>query len=745
MDEKAIKRRNWVKNILIIFLAVMLVLTLFSSTILNFSLPEVAAQYCYSGIISTRIRQSGNVEASENYSAKSEIGGKVKTVGIKEGMFVEAGTVMYVLEAGKSENLIDAKKELANFLKEYNDLLGAAGGDLSQYLDAISEAQAIYDETVKARSDAAKAKEKLIILNEESRTYGKDIDKLTTRQSSLKNKINSLNSIDGIDEAKGILDEAKTDLETKYNALEAGKAAKRNAQNAVTEYTSLLANAEKALTDFKKDLPEKANDAELRALEQALEDLNREYLRAMQRYNDKITEYNTELARLNVAWEDAYNEMQYRLSLLGSAATEEEREMAQTNYDNAKAAFNAAQAALDNHKESISNSLQADQWALEDQRINIERKQAELDAKYAQNLDYSVYEGQLKNLESNIEIAKKKLSDAERALEEAKLALDGVDSDSITLQTEYNDAKKLVELLEGADSLTALTAELDSVEAQLETTNDKKSDIDKEIGELNGIVSAAPGDSTLDRNRNSLTKAKNDYAKAKEKLSGNEDVNELELEIVNQKIKDQEAKIKKIEDGEEDGEIKAPISGNITQVNYRAGDEIVMNETVALIQIPESGYKMRITITAEQSRRIKVGDTASVQNYWWGETPKVVVESIVTDPNNPQQSRIVNLKVTGDIAVGSQLSITLGEKSQNYDIVVPNSAVKEDNNGKFVLVVMAKSTPLGNRFSARRVDVQVVDSDDMNSAVMGLSPGDFVITTSAKPISSGMQVRLSES
>ena len=36
-------RRDWVKNAIIIFLAVLLVLTFFSNTIMNYSLPEVAA------------------------------------------------------------------------------------------------------------------------------------------------------------------------------------------------------------------------------------------------------------------------------------------------------------------------------------------------------------------------------------------------------------------------------------------------------------------------------------------------------------------------------------------------------------------------------------------------------------------------------------------------------------------------------------------------------------------------------
>ena len=66
------------------------------------------------------------------------------------------------------------------------------------------------------------------------------------------------------------------------------------------------------------------------------------------------------------------------------------------------------------------------------------------------------------------------------------------------------------------------------------------------------------------------------------------------------------------------------------------------------------------------------------------------------------------------------------------------------SNGSFVLKVEAKNSPLGNRYLARRVPVEVLASDDSNSAVTAdLSYGDYVITTSSAPIKNGDLVRLS--
>ena len=75
---------------------------------------------------------------------------------------------------------------------------------------------------------------------------------------------------------------------------------------------------------------------------------------------------------------------------------------------------------------------------------------------------------------------------------------------------------------------------------------------------------------------------------------------------------------------------------------------------------------------------------------------------------------------------------------------MPKSALREDANGNFVLIITSRNTPLGNRYTATRADVQVLAEDDTSAAVSGLSANDYVITTSSKPIDPGSQVRMVE-
>ncbi|HOR21155.1 MAG TPA: hypothetical protein PLY43_00375 [Ruminococcus sp.] len=65
--------------------------------------------------------------------------------------------------------------------------------------------------------------------------------------------------------------------------------------------------------------------------------------------------------------------------------------------------------------------------------------------------------------------------------------------------------------------------------------------------------------------------------------------------------------------------------------------------------------------------------------------------------------------------------------------------------GKFVLTVTSKNSPLGNRYYAERVDVEVVAADELSSAVSGaIYSGDNVITTASSKIEPGSQVRMKD-
>jgi multidrug efflux pump subunit AcrA (membrane-fusion protein) len=219
----------------------------------------------------------------------------------------------------------------------------------------------------------------------------------------------------------------------------------------------------------------------------------------------------------------------------------------------------------------------------------------------------------------------------------------------------------------------------------------------------------------------------------------------LDLQAAKKKVEDQRALVEKLQNGGEESEITAKNAGVVTAVNCIAGDTVTADAPLATIAVTGNGYSLSFTVTKEQSRLVSVGQTAEIQNVW-GTDMTAELTSIKADLDNPNKNMVLNFQIKGDdTVVGQSLTLSIGEKSAPYDVTVPNSAIREDNNGKFVLVVNVKSSPLGNRYVLSRADVEVLASDDTNSAVSGGLYGyEYVVTNATKPLESGMKVRLAE-
>ncbi len=209
-------------------------------------------------------------------------------------------------------------------------------------------------------------------------------------------------------------------------------------------------------------------------------------------------------------------------------------------------------------------------------------------------------------------------------------------------------------------------------------------------------------------------------------------------------IRVQQEKIKSLA-GDEGNVITANVSGKVDTIDCTAGDTVLKDQILCTVEVPDMGHTLSFSVTNDQAQRLRIGDTATVSNYYWGNSVTATLTNIRTDPKNPQTNKILTFDLEGDVTTGAEMSISVGQKSANYDLIVPNSAVKSDSNGKFVLRVDVKNSPLGNRYTARRVSVEVLASDDNNSAVVAdLSTGDYVITTSSAPVANGDMVRIAD-
>ena len=310
---------------------------------------------------------------------------------------------------------------------------------------------------------------------------------------------------------------------------------------------------------------------------------------------------------------------------------------------------------------------------------------------------------------------------------------------------------KKAELDAAQAALAAIQAELDKYNSDnypaVETARGNKDEYETQYYKLVGVYDELLASAKSDEEvaRNDLSFAQQSLAYSRESNNQTLALASIELQDIAQQITLAQEKVKKLS-GEDGEQISAKVGGVIASLGCTAGETVTADTVLCTIEVPDMGHTLSFSVTKDQAQRLRVGDTATVSNFYWGQEIVATLTSIRNDPKNLQTNKLLTFDLVGDVTTGAELTISVGQKSANYDLIIPNSSIRSDTNGSFVLAVDAKSSPLGNRYVAKRVSVEVLASDDVNSAVTGgLENGQYVITTSSAPVASGDQVRMADS
>jgi len=663
MDEQVVKlKRGWVKNAAIVFLSIMLVLTFFSNTILNRSLPEVAASYVESGSINAKIRGSGTVTAGESYEVVLDQTRQVDAVFVHVGDTVMTGDVLFSLADTESEELKQAQKTLDNLRLAYEKaLLNLDSADYAQENRNIQ----------KAREALAEAQQELL----DSTVTAEEINAALLNLKDNERVQKQLETT--LSDNEAYLAKVKGE----YDALDAK----------IETWESQLETMEKTVEDYEK---------QIKSLKNGSGDLEDELYYA-QRDLDKAKK---DYADLRVIYGKDYNEL---------------KAAAESNADGSDVIY-------------LMEAMVKNRDATDPQKIAFEKLQPALD---------------------KVDFLTEKVAEYETLVEGSS----SVDEQLDKLYDALDDAED--ELYELEDDIDEAYDELEDLELAVERTEFQVVSLEEQVAAQKDTVEQ------LDEHYNTLKDKENDYKSAKDRVESCQDTlddltfalaeqkkadgkiaasQQLDLDNSLKEIQEQEEIVAKLQSNSTGAEVTAKVSGQISSLNVTAGRDANAGETLAVIEVVDRGYTVRLPVTNEQSQKVRIGDKATVSNYYWGEELDVTLTQIVNDPSKPGQGKMLVFTINGDVSSGQNVTLSVGERSANYDSIVPNSAVRTDTNGTFVLVLTVKSSPLGNRYIATRVDVNVLAQDDTMAAVSGLSMGDYVITTSSKPLEAGMQVNMVE-
>lgn len=681
MDEKtASKRRDWVKNAAIIFLAVMLVLTFFSNTIMNYSLPEVATQYVQRGTITAKVRGTGTVEATDPYNVMVKESRVISSVAVKQGDTVEKDQVIYYLEDAESDELKKAEDELEDLELAY--MKGLFGGTVSPEIinkvasgrtDTFATYQAKVTDMVN-RLEAAKARVDECQKNVDALTLQSTKD---TNNATVNTKPDELNR-----------DQATTDLASAQERFERDKAetiAELNAQ--ISELTSQISDLEKLIAGAETNAGSSSGtgtgNPPAGTTTSTYDDQKKA---AVEKLYNKVGEIKTAAKNGNITGADA--------------VTVEKKSSITETLDGLKKSFSSLQTAISSAgKDADYQTLYADYNAILVQISSIDANSSNLN-------NYSDNKTVLAN-------KKAKLASLQKELAEVQAITASSDGGVQDAQNRLNQANKNISEITAANSQASVVWQ-------------------NRLADANAALKAAQAVYDL------LKQEQTELAA---------DINaELDLSKASKDIQEKKDEIAKLKEKSEGSAIVAPVAGTISNLAYVAGETTKPEEAAAVIQVDGKGYTVSFSVTNEQSKKVQVGDVGELQNAWYYDDAMVTLAAIKPDPESNGQKKLLVFNVTGSsIQAGQSLNISVGQRSAEYELTVPNSAIREDKNGKFILIVESKSGPISNRYIATRVDVEVLASDDNNTAISaGLYGYEYVITTSTKPVEAGKQVRLNE-
>lgn len=679
MDEKtASKRRDWVKNAAIIFLAVMLVLTFFSNTIMNYSLPEVATQYVQRGTITAKVRGTGTVEATDPYNVIVKESRVISSVAVKQGDTVEKDQVIYYLEDAESDELKKAEDELEDLELAY--MKGLFGGTVSPE---------IINKVASGRTDT-----------------------FATYQAKVTDMVNRLEA------AKARVDECQKNVDAL--TLQSTK----DTNNATVNTKPDELNRDQATTD----------------LASAQERFERDKAETIAELNAQISELTSQISDLEKLIANAQN-----IANSGSSTSN-------GGTSGGTPGNGSSNGTLDNLKRKKSET-EAKLKTVTNQIISAAKQGGTFDtSKYSETIDG--VKAWLSDNPDKQQDFQTLLQDYNVAYSEDKIAGDLLNEALNTVtdysgnQTSLADKKaKLAKLQQKLAEVQAITA---SSDGGVQDAQNRLNQANKNISEITAANSQA---SVAWQNRLADANAALKAAQAVYDLLKQEqtelaaDINaELDLSKASKDIQEKKDEIAKLKEKSEGSAIVAPVAGTISNLAYVAGETTKPEEAAAVIQVDGKGYTVSFSVTNEQSKKVQVGDVGELQNAWYYDDAMVTLAAIKPDPESNGQKKLLVFNVTGSsIQAGQSLNISVGQRSAEYELTVPNSAIREDKNGKFILIVESKSGPISNRYIATRVDVEVLASDDNNTAISaGLYGYEYVITTSTKPVEAGKQVRLNE-
>lgn len=305
--------------------------------------------------------------------------------------------------------------------------------------------------------------------------------------------------------------------------------------------------------------------------------------------------------------------------------------------------------------------------------------------------------------------AQKTFDDAEKSLEDAQQAFAYAKADMNKYALDnYADAQKEVEKAQAAyDEAVASGASERAVQYKLEALEDAIRSRDRR----SNVRDYFDKEKALAQAEQTCTEAREDLVDAK-RIAGQPTVT-------------------------------APFDAQVLSVDIQTGGTASTDGAALMLADLTGQLELTVILSEDEAKYLEIGDEATVSV---GSTDYLSTVASITASIQSEGKYDVRFLLPGDAGrVGMSADAAIRKRTQNYDLLIPLSALRQDNTGYYVYTVVSREGALGAQTTVERADVSVVEQDSTRAAVQGgVSLRDSVASRSDRELHEGDRVRVKE-
>ncbi len=674
---------NKIRKLLIGFFVVMILFTFLSRAAAATMVAKVQVDHVRSGNLAYEVTGSGIVKAEARKYIDLIVGYRIGKVAVQEGQQVKKGALLftYDLESLKKKEA-ELKDELTKLRLQYQNI-----GLTGQIGDSVTDEETALNTVINAREDINTAKKEM---EEQKKTIRKD------KEKQYKKAVSDLENIN----------------DSKKTAMTAASRAVSDAENNLTEQKPEL-EAKELIDHYKSAVEGKDEVQIMQKLTKILEFV----------YQESYEKHQQEVSDAQKSYERAKEDY--------SAVVEKWKKIIIDDSDQymEKNTRNAYYLQLETKREEISNAERVVSDTKEKWDILTAKDNKLMNAA---NTYRSGIMGQFMDIgtvyTTLYDIMMKYRAAGQDNITKTETTLSRAKEDEAQVKEEWKRKVKSVEEEKNRISRDLLAMEAGSYDY----TEDLKT---QHRALLEAERTLAKAELALEQSKRNDQKAEGDQRQREKSDNIERSIQNITITAKEQEWMELQNLIAK------KGKIVAPVAGVVFGHDLEQGITLTGQEKFI---ITTGGYELTMMAGNEDMKYFEAGDEVKITSSSRGDEITTQIENM-EQPDQDKMVKFTALLPKGNYQTGSSYDFVLSKDSRDYSKCIPIQALRQDQQGTFVLLVKDMDSVLGKIEEAFRMKVVVISKDSKSAAIDApLTEKDDVITGSNRNFSEGDRVRIYE-